>query len=812
VAIAKGKKIVFLTNSELSADSPADLSLTNLARLAKLSGNHPVILGVAKGAAPKSYEIDGIKILCIANPSSGLDRGEKSTEKINNIAYDAKRVDIHIDYAARAAKLAEIMLEIEPEIIHSYDYGGLELASRAIEDLRVANCCPAWLHSAPKFIAALAAGEDNFARNYVKKEEVLLRQVDAIIVDNAIKAQVYEERYFLPETPSVIADLPSAVSCKKVSKIKIKKALKLKDENALAVYIGDVKRIGAIDSVLKMLADNPQMICAIITGERGHFIENIKDTAREEGVLRRLRIVHPPKSEEIISFISDADFVFAPTMGGKISEYEIPQEIYYAIHANLPIIAAQTESVEALLKEHKFGEIFKQGIYYLLREKIEAVLANSAKYKKNISAALKAQYSPEVQAVSLAEIYANTLLKKTKQGKLAVLHGLTGASGLPWAISRAQRKLGIESDTICMDGNKFNYRADKIIPDTVHSIHGMLNDAVNKYDVFQFIFRPAFWQVTTNDFPTGFDLLNLRAANKHVVMYFMGSEARYHSMYSELCEFDYTKEGPGNVAKFPEEAQRRMMKYMRGVASKIAVCDAEMQTYIPDARIIERAIDLENYKYIGAGSTGFEPLVLHAPSRRIVKGTDYVEKAVEELREEGLKFRFQMIEGMTHEKAIEAYKESDILVDQLRIGWYGFLSVEAMAMGKAVICYLRDDLLHHFGEDGPPLAVADPNTFKDTLRNLILDKQARRELGMKARAFCEKMHDSRVVARKFMELYEDCEKDANPVDVAAVTEFMQYQRERYRNVITENNHRFMKFSTKSNNLKAKLAKEKLQNA
>ena len=77
--------------------------------------------------------------------------------------------------------------------------------------------------------------------------------------------------------------------------------------------------------------------------------------------------------------------------------------------------------------------------------------------------------------------------------------------------------------------------------------------------------------------------------------------------------------------------------------------------------------------------------MLHAPSRRIVKGTKYILDAVEELKSEGLKFDFKMVEGMKNSDAKELYRTADIVVDQLRIGWYGVLAVEAMALGKPVI-------------------------------------------------------------------------------------------------------------------------------
>ena len=74
-----------------------------------------------------------------------------------------------------------------------------------------------------------------------------------------------------------------------------------------------------------------------------------------------------------------------------------------------------------------------------------------------------------------------------------------------------------------------------------------------------------------------------------------------------------------------------------------------------------------------------------------MKGTHLLIRVIENLRAEGLDFNFVLIENLSHAEAIERFKEIDVLIDQLLIGWYGGLSVECMALSKVVMCYLRDD-------------------------------------------------------------------------------------------------------------------------
>ena len=80
----------------------------------------------------------------------------------------------------------------------------------------------------------------------------------------------------------------------------------------------------------------------------------------------------------------------------------------------------------------------------------------------------------------------------------------------------------------------------------------------------------------------------------------------------------------------------------------------------------------------------------HAPSHRGAKGTAFVLAAAEQLRTEGYRFELELIEGLARDKAIERYAACDVVIDQLLAGWYGGLGVEAMALGKPVVAYIRE--------------------------------------------------------------------------------------------------------------------------
>jgi UDP-N-acetylglucosamine 2-epimerase len=173
------------------------------------------------------------------------------------------------------------------------------------------------------------------------------------------------------------------------------------------------------------------------------------------------------------------------------------------------------------------------------------------------------------------------------------------------------------------------------------------------------------------------------------------------------------------------------------------------KTYIVFHPIILEEVDPE-YPEINRE----KPLVVHAPSRRWIKGTNYVLKAVELLKSKGFKFDFQLIEGMEHEKALNVLKNADIVVDQFIVGAYGMLSIEAMAYGKPVVCFIKESLYKLYPST-LPIVNANIDNLPQKLAMLIKDGNLRYRLGVEGRKYVEKYHSEEVYYKKIMEIYKN---------------------------------------------------------
>lgn len=295
-------------------------------------------------------------------------------------------------------------------------------------------------------------------------------------------------------------------------------------------------------------------------------------------------------------------------------------------------------------------------------------------------------------------------------------------AGQPQILSKYQRKLGFKSDVLSFTQHPFGYESDfrcqTKMPFPLSSIERGFSvlRLINKYDVLHFHCGSLL--------PFGSDFIIWKMLRKKVIMHHRGSDIRY--------------KGEGQI-------------YSR-FADKILVSTPDLLQWSPSAVWIANPVDLEKYTYIGVKETETINIV-HAPSNRQKKGTDYVIKAVEKLKSEGYRIKLILVEHTPYDKVIEYYKQADIVVDQLLLGWYGNFAIECMALGKPVCVYIREDLKSYL--PFMPLCNTSRTNLIENLRMLIEDKKLRGELGQRGREYVEKVHEPIKVTEKVIELYEE---------------------------------------------------------
>lgn len=150
--------------------------------------------------------------------------------------------------------------------------------------------------------------------------------------------------------------------------------------------------------------------------------------------------------------------------------------------------------------------------------------------------------------------------------------------------------------------------------------------------------------------------------------------------------------------------------------------------------------------------------IIHTPNHRAVKGTEFIIKAVKELKEEGLLCELILLEKLPNDTVCEIMQnKADILVDQLLLS-YALSAIEGMSSGIPVVANLEESqhtrVFRRFSYlNECPIVSGTPENIKDVLRELITNPALREQLGRAGRQYAEKYHSFEAMQAIFEAIY-----------------------------------------------------------
>ena len=172
--------------------------------------------------------------------------------------------------------------------------------------------------------------------------------------------------------------------------------------------------------------------------------------------------------------------------------------------------------------------------------------------------------------------------------------------------------------------------------------------------------------------------------------------------------------------------------------------------WVPHAHVVPNGLDLSKYEPTRPPDN-VPVRVVHAPTNRTKKGTEWVVEACKQLPVE-----LDVVENTRHDLAVERYKQADIVVDQLNAGWYGVFALECMALGKPVLAFVHDEAARRTEEAfgiQVPIVPTTKETLAATLRPLVESADERRRIGAESRLYVERVHDANLIAERLIEIY-----------------------------------------------------------
>jgi len=216
-----------------------------------------------------------------------------------------------------------------------------------------------------------------------------------------------------------------------------------------------------------------------------------------------------------------------------------------------------------------------------------------------------------------------------------------------------------------------------------------------------------------------------------------------------------------------DKANSKNFELVRRIAQSGIAIDAHVSEEFSESRLRYKSFDLEifspdievpnEYRWPKSSSVR----ILHSSSLKgresggkNIKGSPYVTAAINSLRAQGIDV--ELVSKTSEPSRIMRFHQvqADIIVDQLIYGGVGSTALEGMALGRPVICYIRDSWREALGQWFPewrtcPIISATPDTVESEIRRLVEDADLRTHIGKESRRFAEKFLD---VKRNVLEL------------------------------------------------------------
>lgn len=241
----------------------------------------------------------------------------------------------------------------------------------------------------------------------------------------------------------------------------------------------------------------------------------------------------------------------------------------------------------------------------------------------------------------------------------------------------------------------------------------------------------------------------LRTHGIGVGMVCHGTDIRLPSRHAQLDEWSPFRSAPAEWVDRLETRARFHHGVLDRAGAPVFVSTPEMLLDRPGSTWLPIVVDPSRWATDTPVLERDRPIVLHAPTNPLVKGTALIEPVLTPLHDSG-DIAYQRVIAVPSAQMPALYAQSDIVLEQFALGMYSVTAVEAMAAGRLVIAHVHDQVREHVraatGRE-VPIVEATPDTLADVLRDVHERRDHYRRIAASGPAFVQAVHDGGLSAR-----------------------------------------------------------------
>lgn len=219
----------------------------------------------------------------------------------------------------------------------------------------------------------------------------------------------------------------------------------------------------------------------------------------------------------------------------------------------------------------------------------------------------------------------------------------------------------------------------------------------------------------------------------------------------------------------------------------VFVTGTTLINHLPYGYYITMPFDVEFYDSYASSVDSGRFTILHAPSNSFVKGTRFLDQAIEKLRLKYNNFDYILVKNMPHDKAISYYPGFGVAVDQINYD-FGLVALEYMYYGRPVICCFRKEEFQPFDAkyNAPIVSVFNQEELLEVLEKSIRGEILYNKEDLKS--YVLENFAASLIASKYKELYEILIDGGKIPQFVNPNWFAQYQRFLNKEPIDKDNY------------------------
>jgi hypothetical protein len=265
------------------------------------------------------------------------------------------------------------------------------------------------------------------------------------------------------------------------------------------------------------------------------------------------------------------------------------------------------------------------------------------------------------------------------------------------------------------------------------------------------------WYMTPG-LPLAADLRLAGAFGKPAIVEFAGGDIRRPSVESADNPY-YVRALPDYEYRLWEtdrNSERTQRLFAHAGAEALVSCPSLLPylepRFFPRSHLVRQRLMTSDYVPRFPDPGNHRPLVVHATTAPVGKGTPAVLAAVEELKA-GHEFDFVLLQGVPRDEALRTIQRADVYLDQFMIGAHGAAALEAMALGTPVVGWIKPAVAAAYPKD-IPIVNASQEQLARVLGELLRDGERRARLAKESRAYVEEHHDAVRLAPQLADVYD----------------------------------------------------------